>query len=159
MEVGGTLGFLQDSSVMTVGMDLKYALLEGFRILPDFAIRSNIHTVLGANDVHMLLTGGDAVLSKEFGLGGLFRVAPYLGYNLVYIYGSSHQITFFDDTCVNSQLENGECSRVDLFDDVGAFEHRGLVGLQIVAAYISLGTEIALGKEVRTYTAHVGVDF
>jgi len=158
MEIGGTLGHLHNSGIWTVGMDVKYALLEGFRVLPDFAIRSNIHTVLGSNDVHILLTGGDAILSKEFGLGGLFRVAPFVGYNLVYVYGSSHQITFFTPDCDNGGGQ-GLCSKVDLFDDVGVFEHRGIVGLQIVAAYISLGSEIAIGNKIRTYTGHVGVDF
>ena len=159
MEVGGSLAFLQDSDFTTVGLDLKYAAVEGFRLLPDLAFRTNIHTVLGASDVHMLLTGGDVILSKEFGVAGLFRLSPHIGYNLVYVYGSSHQITFFNDSCGEEELKAGRCSRLDLFDDVGEFEHRGIVGLSFVGAYISLGGEVAIGPEIRTYTGHFGVDF
>ena len=109
MEVGGSLGFLQDSDLTTVGLDLKYAAVEGFRLLPDLAFRTNIHTVLGAADVHMLLTGGDVILSKEFGVAGLFRLSPHVGYNLVYVYGSSHQVTFFNDEYGTDDLRDA-CS-------------------------------------------------
>lgn len=159
LEIGGTLGHLHQSKIWTVGMDLKYALLEGFRVLPDLAIRSNIHTVLGPSDIHMLLTGGDVILSKEFGLGGLFRLAPFVGYNLVYVYGSSHQVSFFTPTCPPDDAQNNRCSKVDLFEEVGIFEHRGIMGLQLVAAYISMGAEVALSGNIRTYTGHIGVDF
>ena len=85
-------------------------------------------------------------------------LSPHVGYNLVYVYGH-HQVTFFNDECGTDDLRDGACSRVDLFDDVGEFEHRGIVGLSFVGAYISLGGEIAIGPEIRTYTGHFGVDF
>ena len=73
----GALGFLQDSDLTTVVARPEVRRGEGFRLLPDLAFRTNIHTVLGAADVHMLLTGGDVILSKEFGVAGLFRLSPH----------------------------------------------------------------------------------
>ncbi|NUN15984.1 MAG: hypothetical protein HUU55_20345 [Myxococcales bacterium] len=166
LEVGGTITHLFNSELWGVGLDVKFAMLEGFRSLPDFAIRGNIHTILGANDINILLSGGDAVLSKEFGIGGVLRVAPYIGYNLVYIHGSSHAITFFTEAAAGSGsggCPNGTdkklCSRVALFDDVDEIVHRGIIGFQLVTTVLSVGFEIAIAKDTQTYTTHLGVEF
>lgn len=166
LEVGGTITHLFNSELWGVGLDVKFALLEGFRSLPDFAIRGNIHTILGANDINILLSGGDAVLSKEFGIGGVLRVAPYVGYNLIYIHGSSHAITFFTEAPAGSTAggcPNGTdkklCSRVALFDDVDEIVHRGIIGFQLVTTVLSVGFEIAIAKDTQTYTTHLGVEF
>jgi len=157
LEIGGNLTHLFKSDLWGVGLDVKFAPIEGFRYLPDLAFRANVNTVLGAGDIHMLLAGGDMIVSKEFGIAGLFRLAPYTGYNLVYVLGQSHQITFFPtestDPC------DGAESCVHLFDNVSEVVHRGVVGLQFVAAYVSLGAEVALTSETQTYTMHVGADF
>jgi len=156
LEVGGELTHLLQSDIWGVGVDLKFAALEGFKMVPDLAIRGNIHTILGSNDVHMLLTGGDVMLSKEFGIAGIMRIAPYAGYNLIYVYGKSHQITFF---VPGTEACTGNCSHVDLFNDVKEWVHRGVVGFQLVAAYFSIGTEVSISESTQTYTVHVGADF
>ena len=153
LEVGGELTHLLQSDLWGVGMDVKFAAIEGFRVLPDLAIRANIHTILGSNDVHMLLTGGDVMISKEFGIAGVMRIAPYAGYNLIYVFGKSHQVTFFVPECT------GSCSHVDLFNDVKEWVHRGVIGFQLVTAYFSIGSEVSISESTQTYTVHAGVDF
>ncbi len=161
LEIGGNLTHLFKSDLWGVGLDVKFAPIEGFRYLPDVAFRANVNTILGAGDIHLLLAGGDMIVSKEFGIAGLFRLAPYTGYNLIYLLGQSHQIAFFPTGTGSTSTDpcDGETSCVHLFDDVSEVVHRGVVGLQFVAAYVSLGAEVALTSDTQTYTMHVGADF
>ena len=158
LEVGGTVTHLFDSQLWGVGLDLKFAPLEGFRDLPDISFRGNIHTVLGQKDLNLLATGGDFIISKDFGIGGVLHLAPYAGYNLVYVYANSHPIGFFVDDCT-ADVDRSQCSKVDIFQDVSEVVHRAIIGFQLVVTYVSIGTEIAITDGLQTYTIHVGADF
>jgi hypothetical protein len=160
LEVGATVTHLFQSEMWGVGMDLKFAVLEGFRSLPDLSFGANIHTVLGARDLAMLLSGGNVMVSKEFGIGGAVRIAPYAGYNLVYVHGSSHPVTFFVDEPGGCQPSGTKlCSRLALFGDADVIVHRGILGFQLVMTYFSIGAELAYAGEAQTYTVQLGADF
>ena len=151
-----------DSSMWGVGIDLKFAPVEGYKYIPDVAFRGNVHTVLGARDMTLLLTGGDVTVSKEFGVAGVLRITPYGGYNLVFIHGESHPVTFFSPNpgCIPAGGGTANCSRVELFGNTNQFVHRAIVGFRLVAAYVSTGFELAYaGANLLTYTIHLGVDF
>lgn len=158
LEVGGTVTHLFDSQLWGVGLDLKFAPLEGFRDLPDISFRGNIHTVLGQKDLNLLTTGGDFIISKDFGVGGVLHIAPYAGYNLVYVYANSHPIAFFVNDCT-ADVDRALCSKVDIFSDVSEVVHRAVIGFQLVVTYVSVGTEIAITEGLQTYTLHFGADF
>lgn len=158
LEVGGTVTHLFESQLWGVGLDLKFAALEGYRDLPDVSFRGNIHTVLGQKDLNLLTAGGDFIISKDFGIGGVVHIAPYAGYNLVYVYANSHPIAFFVDDCT-ADVDRSQCSKVDIFDDVSEVVHRAVIGFQLIVTYVSVGTEIAITDGLQTYTLHIGADF
>lgn len=158
LEVGGTVTHLFESQLWGVGLDLKFAALEGYRDLPDLSFRGNIHTVLGQKDLNILTAGGDFIISKDFGIGGVVHLAPYAGYNLVYVYANSHPIAFFVDNCAAGD-DRSLCSKVDIFEDVSEVVHRAIIGFQLVVTYVSVGTEIAITDGLQTYTLHIGADF
>ncbi|GMV39354.1 MAG: hypothetical protein AMXMBFR64_10700 [Myxococcales bacterium] len=158
LEVGGTVTHLFESQLWGVGLDLKFAALEGYRDLPDLSFRGNIHTVLGQKDLNLLTAGGDFIISKDFGIGGVVHLAPYAGYNLVYVYANSHPIAFFVDNCAAGD-DRSLCSKVDIFEDVSEVVHRAVIGFQLIVTYVSVGTEIAITDGLQTYTLHIGADF
>jgi hypothetical protein len=164
IELGGTVTHLFDSSLWGVGLDLKFAVLEGFRYLPDIAFRFDVSTALGGRDLSMLVGAGNLLISKEFGLGGAVRLTPFAGYSLLWVHGSSQAVTFFadpaaDNLCAGGPSASTTCSQLALFGDTNIAVHRAIVGLQLVAAHVTVGAEVAYANAAQSYTVHLGADF
>lgn len=151
LEIGGNITHLFQSPMWGVGVEIKWAVQEGFKYIPDFAIRGNINTVLGEHDLAMLIGGFDIISSKTFGVFGLFSVAPYAGYNMIYINASSHILGRFN--------ENKSSFDSFVFPQQGIFKHRGIIGFRIIATYISFAGEVAITEGLQTYTLKLGIIF
>ena len=81
-ELDGALGYVQNTSLWTIGADVRWAILEGFRTgpmgyIPDIAIGGGVRTVTGSSKMYLTTVGIDAELSKPFTLsdsGGDYAV-------------------------------------------------------------------------------------
>jgi hypothetical protein len=91
-ELGVNLVWVISSELFAPGMEVRWALQEGYKLLPDFGLRGSVNHVVGNRDVNMTVTGLDAVVSKGFGLFGMINVAPYLSWSLLFVSASSHVI-------------------------------------------------------------------
>ncbi|MGM0576302.1 MAG: hypothetical protein ACQEXJ_11280 [Myxococcota bacterium] len=150
-ELGGTLTHLHDSSIWGVGMDVKWAFVEGLRNAPDVGLRLHVTSVLGSRDLSMLMAGGDFVLSKTFGVGGLLQLTPYAGYSGTYIRATSH---------VLGRFEAGDLEpETFIIDDQHIDAHRATLGLRVVASVVDMAFETALGKDAQTYSFRLGLTF
>jgi hypothetical protein len=150
-QVGGTISHLVGSDLWGLGVDLKYAILDGYRVIPDVSVRAFVNTVLGSRDMSLLLTGGDLTVSKVFGLSGVVSVAPYLGYSAMLVRAASHVLGIFP----------GDATQPVKFVIAGrnVVRHRGYVGVRVVAFYASMGLEAMLTGGMQSFTATLGVDF
>lgn len=112
-ELGLQASYLHDSSMVAVGLDIRWALFEGFRTgvgyLPDFAVRGSVNTLVGNPQLYLTVVGIDASLSKPFTIGGMQTLTPYLGGQGLMIFGDS---TVIDGTPTRSSFE--ECPRRQL---------------------------------------------
>ncbi len=92
-ELGTTVSHLDSSSIWAMGLDLRWAPFEGYRhgmgILPDFAVRGAVNTVVGQSQFNLTVVSVDATISKRFTLGGQVRVSPYLGVQELFILADS----------------------------------------------------------------------
>jgi hypothetical protein len=93
-ELAGALGYMQNSSLWTLGADLRWALLEGFRTgilgyLPDVAVGTGVRTMTGSSKMYLTTIGIDVELSKPFTLSDTGIVTPYVGFQHLIIYGNS----------------------------------------------------------------------
>lgn len=150
-ELGGAVTHLVESDLWGVGMHLKYAVLEGFRFIPDLAIRANISTVLGSRDMSMLITGGDLTVSKTFGLGGVLSLGPYAGYSLMFVRASSFVLGIFPDDIPQAQKF--------VIQGQSVIRHRGFLGFRLVTVHAAVAFEVMLAGGIQTFTTKVGVDF
>lgn len=82
-ELGTNLVWLTDSEMFAPGMELRWALQEGFEIAPDLGVRGAVNHVVGAPDLNMTIVGLDVVVSKGFGILGMVHLAPYLSYSVL----------------------------------------------------------------------------
>jgi hypothetical protein len=93
-ELGGALGYVQNTSLWTLGADLRWALLEGFRTgvlgyVPDVAVGTGVRTMTGSSKMYLTTVGIDVELSKPFTLADEAQLTPYIGYQHLMIYGNS----------------------------------------------------------------------
>jgi hypothetical protein len=93
-ELDGALGYVSNTSLWTIGADLRWALLEGFRTgpmgyFPDIAIGTGVRTITGSSKMYLTTVGIDVAASKPFTLADEAVLTPYIGYQQLFIYGNS----------------------------------------------------------------------
>jgi hypothetical protein len=93
-ELDGSLGFLGDTSLWTLGADVRWAILEGFRTgvlgyVPDVAIGAGTRSMTGSSKMYMTTLGVDVEVSKPITLEDSSVITPYLGYQHLVIFGNS----------------------------------------------------------------------
>lgn len=153
LQLGGVITHLHQSDLWGIGLELGWALHEGFRWLPDFAIVSSVNTVLGAGDLAMIEVGTAVLMSKAFSVAGLFSLAPVIGYHLVYVNAGSHVTTAFLTT-------GGVVSPVTfVIDQEHILRHRALIGLNAIVTVVTAGAEVGIGAGQRSYSFKLGVTF
>jgi hypothetical protein len=93
-ELDGALGYMQNTSLWSIGADLRWALFEGFRTgvmgyLPDVAVGTGVRTMTGSSKMYLTTVGLDVELSKPFTLADEAQLTPYIGFQHLWIYGNS----------------------------------------------------------------------
>lgn len=94
-ELAGNFGYLYNSELFALGADLKWALNEGFYYFPDLAVRGSVNTLMGSPDLNLVTAAGDMSMSKAFGISGVMTLTPYIGYQMVFIFGSSRLLNAY----------------------------------------------------------------
>jgi hypothetical protein len=156
-ELAGALGTIVDTSLWTVGADLRWSLLEGFRTgalgaLPDLSIGSGVRTITGTSKFHLTAVGVDVKISKPFTIAESATITPHIGYQRLFIFGDSTIQDFTPNTdalrecgyggpdprtgtpICNNKLASGSDNNVD-FNNYATFErvrvqrHRIMAGV------------------------------
>ncbi|NOZ85966.1 MAG: hypothetical protein GXP49_06840 [Deltaproteobacteria bacterium] len=89
-ELGGTATYLFYTEMAALGMELKWAVNEGFYYIPDFSVRGSVTRLFGSKDLDLTMGGFDITISKTFGVGGTVQLSPYGGYNFLYMRAASY---------------------------------------------------------------------
>jgi hypothetical protein len=134
-----------------MGLNLRYALVEGYRILPDLSIRTGASTVLGSREMSLLMTGGDFLASKSFGVGGVISITPYMGYNLLVVVASTYVVGRFASG--STLLDKFVIPMQTLL------RHRGIIGVRAKSHHITVSLEAILTQGVQTFTTQLGSAF
>ncbi len=151
--LGGTLTQVFNSHMWDVGVQLGWAPLEGLRNAPDLGIELQGGTVLGAGDLILVHAGAAVILSKSFGVAGLFSLAPYGGYQFMYVSASSH--------LTSGYLMDQTQPTLFAFDPQNIFLHRLVFGMEALASWVVVGVEMSLQVPTarRTYAVKLGARF
>jgi hypothetical protein len=94
LELGSQFGFMPNSSIITGGVDGRWALLEGFTYLPDLAFAGAVRTMTGSSQVQITVPSIDVVLSKRITIAGSGRLTPWIGFQYLFLLGNSGAIDF-----------------------------------------------------------------
>lgn len=156
-ELGAIVGYLIDSEMFNLGMELKWTLNEGFYYLPDFSVRGTVNTVVGSSQLNLTTAGFDFSVSKAFGIVGLFNVTPYLGYNLVLVFASSRVLDASPGDPTPPLRDDNEPEFV--FGQRNITHHRFFLGCRLVLYRILFAFEMDFAADVQTYSLKLGFDF
>lgn len=160
LQISGLVTHLFESDMWGIGLEFGGAVVEGFKYVPDLSLQTSVGTLLGAGDLAMLQVGLAAIVSKAFSVAGLFTVAPYAGYHMIYVnagtYLTAGRVRPADPTATPPMP-----AKVEMFviDGQNIFRHRAVLGFNVVATYVTAGTEFGLGPGQTTYAFKVGTQF
>lgn len=95
-EVGAAVGRGHATSLWSLGLSVKWAIVEGFRsgagALPDVAVQGSTTRSMGLDDLSIATHALDLILSKPLHVGGGYRIAPLLGAQLLFIEAESGMV-------------------------------------------------------------------
>jgi len=94
LEVGGQVGFMPSTTILTGGADVRMAIIEGFRTgalgyFPDIAVGAGVRTITGTPEFQLTTVGLDVQLSKPFTIASQSVLTPWVGYQYLWIFGDS----------------------------------------------------------------------
>lgn len=84
--------WLIDSQLLNLGTNVRVALNEGFRWIPDLAVQAGINRMVGNDELDLLTVTAGGQVSKGFGIAGSFNVNPFVGYQSIWVNASSRII-------------------------------------------------------------------
>ncbi|HOI08934.1 MAG TPA: hypothetical protein PK313_00525 [Myxococcota bacterium] len=152
LRLGGTVTHLYDSNLWGIGLELGWAFVDGYKWAPDIGIVASVGTLLGSDDFLMIQVSPALVLSKRFAVAGLFHLAPYLAYNVLYVNASTH---------LTATSRGGTDPVLFAFEPRHVVRHRGVLGLEMLASWVVVGAEMTVDFDDarRTYAIKVGAQF
>jgi hypothetical protein len=96
LELGSTLAQAVDTSLWSFGLQLKWALFEGFHSgvgrLPDLSIGGGFQQSLGSHQLSIQLFTLDLVASKRFVVDRTVQLSPFLGAQLLFVDAQSEVV-------------------------------------------------------------------
>lgn len=162
-EIGANVMWLVDSQLLAPGLELRWALQEGYRYIPDLAVRGSVNQMVGNRDMRLTTAGVDIVISKSFGVLGVLNLAPYASWSFLFIAANSRVI---DPT---PTTEN-DPDKNFIFRSVrpgASLNHKLTFGLRTLYAMLNFSVqgELQAFSEGRTFgpvgaiTTKLGLDF
>lgn len=146
-EVGVKAAWLDKSSMGAGTFEARWAVNEGFALLPDVCIRGYVTRLFNTRDFDLTAGGFDLSIGKRFAVGGMVTFTPYVGWNLTFVGAQSHVVDFdpgrsYADSVATpyAQLSTDSAQ----FDEVKAGENthnRFYVGVRFIGGPIQLGVE------------------
>ncbi len=151
-EVGAQLSMVPESELFIVGAEVKWAMNEGFYLIPDLAIRFAVNHIVGSKDFELTTGGWDVSVSKAFGVGGMLSLTPYAGYNMLFLHASSHVV--LDAT---AEMDQFVFSKVNWKDNM---VHRFFVGLRLTTYIFQITLEgLFSNQDLHMFNFKLGFDY
>ncbi len=132
-DIGGFVGALADTDLTIVGVELRYALIDGGVLTPALALRASASRIQGTVDVDMDNAAVELTLSK-----GFLPFTPYIGAGVVM-------------TRARAREDAG-------LEDVSLQQEKLFAGINVNLG-VNMAAEIDVTGEYVTYSAKLGIRF
>jgi hypothetical protein len=97
-EIGTNVGFLLNTSYWTLGVEIRWSLLEGLRArnssvyFPSLSVRGAVQTLLGDSELNVTVPSVDVSIGERFIVGDTVEISPYLGAQLAWIFADTELV-------------------------------------------------------------------
>lgn len=125
----------------------KLALHEGYHgwVLPSVALRGGISRMMGQSELNLTVGSIDAVISKDLGIGGTFRLSPYLGWNWLIVVARSEVVDATPDVDA-SQMPADRNATFVFVDQDAILRDRFVAGAKLTFHVVTVGLEAAVAR-------------
>ncbi|MBU8896014.1 hypothetical protein DRW03_05310 [Corallococcus sp. H22C18031201] len=152
LELGGRVGWVEKSRMVTATGEVKWAINEGFTYLPDVGVRGHVTKLFGAHDLDLTTLGVDIGIGKQFPIGGMVTLTPYGGLDFVMVGATSRTLQFdtgqtLDDSLADNSraaLVNAAAYQKVSFGD--NMNQRLYGGARFIGGALQLGVELSLTR-------------
>jgi hypothetical protein len=170
-EIGGSVGYISNTTLWAYGGDLRWSMLEGFRTgplgyVPDISVGGGVRTVTGTSRFYLTTIGIDVRASKQITLADSAQLIPSIGFQRLIIFGDSNVVDGTPNvdalgqcgyagldpnsgapSCRN-KLPNGADANTDIsnnftFSSVRVHRNRALVALNYRYEIVWIGSQFA----------------
>ncbi len=150
-ELGARGAWIEKSRMGAGTLELKWAVNEGFTYLPDIAVRGNITKLLNSRDFDITAGGVDLGVGKQFALGGMVTLTPYIGWNLVFVGASTGNVDFHpgrtlaesDKPSTNPQEQFKDIYVFDTLEALNNSHNRFYGGARFIGGVVIIGAEVS----------------
>ncbi len=106
-ELAANFGYLTQTTIFTIGADVRWSLFEGFRtgvpaFFPELAVGGGVRTITGTDQFQLTIASADGELSKPIPIAGTVVLTPWIGYQYMRIFGDSNLIDLTPNTDASS---------------------------------------------------------
>jgi len=137
IELGGRILYLSQSSYFAAQLHGKWAIQEGYAMIPDVALMA-AHTIfLGQKDLNLSSTDLMLLASKRFGANAIMSLTPYLAARYLLVHASSNSLGYahVGDPPTTVVADTAE------FPTLNRSLYRTTLGLRMTAFSTSLAAE------------------
>ncbi len=145
IEFGGRAAWIEKSRMGVGTLELKWAINEGFTYLPDIGVRGNISKLINGRDFDLTTGGFDIGIGKQFAIGGMITITPYVGWNLLFVGASAGNIDFNPGRTL-AESDANPFTDVTIFANVQASantHNRFYGGFRFIGGVVQIGAEIS----------------
>jgi hypothetical protein len=101
-EIGTNVGYLANTSYWTLGLEIRWALFEGFREevgwIPDLAVRGAVQTLMGDGEFNVTVPSVDLILSEPFVVANSVEITPSLMGQVAFVFVDSELVDLTPET-------------------------------------------------------------
>ncbi len=130
VELGGRVLYLSQSSYFAAQLHGKWAIQEGYAMIPDVAVMAAYTMFLGPKNLNLSSTDLMLLVSKRFGVNATMSLTPYLAPRLLLVRASSDALGY----------EPGGATPVE-FPTLDRSLYRTTLGVRMTAYATSLAAE------------------
>lgn len=97
-EIGTNVGFLVNTSYWTLGLEVRWSLLEGLRdrnasaYFPSLSVRGAVQTLLGDSELNVTVPSIDVSIGERIIIADTVELSPYLGAQLAWVFADSELV-------------------------------------------------------------------
>lgn len=154
VELGGRLLYLSKTNYYAAQGEAKWALNEGFDLIPDVAVRVAYTKLFGQRDWNLGAADLDFMVSKRFGVSALTSFTPYAAARFTFLHASTESIEFGPGVVPSTPDTSAS------FPSLSSTLYRTTLGVRMTANALSLALEGTYfgGKRFSGSGAYSGFD-